>query len=150
MTRFVLLSFCCLLFLGCNGSDVSCSSCSRIDDQTSANESQEVSASGASSDETKLSDEQRAAIKRINSVKKYEPEMLALSTAEVEIQVYNDETDETTLKAWKDKWEKKCTSFKLTGGCGCCVDIYTVTGPKAAIEEFPISEYRRKYYPKYQ
>ena len=98
----------------------------------------------------RLNGEQKRSIERLRNTKTYADEMMVVCTADVEIQVYNETSDEATLAAWKDKWLDTVELFSLTGGCGCCVDIYTITGPKAAIEEFPISEYRRKYYPKYQ
>jgi hypothetical protein len=97
-----------------------------------------------------LAGEQRRAVERLQGTTEYTEEMLQRHTADVEISVYNDNSDEIVLAAWKNKWLDQIEAFSLTGGCGCCVDIYTVTGPKAAIEEFPVSEYRRKYYPQYK
>ncbi len=94
--------------------------------------------------------DQQRSIDRIKRSKVYTEDMMVVITAEVEIPVYGDTSDEITLQVWKDKWENQLEAYSLTGGCGCCVDIYTITGPKAAIEEFSISEYRRKYYPKYR
>lgn len=94
--------------------------------------------------------DQRRAVERLQGTTQYAEEMLVHATADVEITVYNDDSDEITLAAWKNKWLGQVDSFLLTGGCGCCVDIYTVTGPRAAIEEFPVSEYRRQYYPRYK
>lgn len=77
----------------------------------------------------------------------YSPEDLAILTAEVEHMP--GEFDDKVKSEWDQKWESQLIRYDLTGGCGCCNEVYTVTGPRAAIEEFPIHPGRRKYYPRY-
>lgn len=57
---------------------------------------------------------------------------------------------DSRLAVWEDKWLDKMVQYEMTGGCGCCNEIYTVLGPRIAIHEFPVSEGRRQYYPKWE
>ena len=65
----------------------------------------------------------------------YSVEELQVVTAEVEH--FPGEYEDKLKDEWLEKWRSRLQSFELTGGCGCCNEIYTVIGPKAAIAEFP-------------
>ena len=71
----------------------------------------------------------------------YTAEELITVTAEVEH--FPGDYEDKIKQEWLAKWKFQLESYELTGGCGCCNEIYTVTGPKAAIEEFP------QYYPRF-
>ena len=75
--------------------------------------------------------------------------MVVHATAEVE--QLPGECEDHILQEWHDKWVVRLTSYERTGGCGCCNEVYTVTvtGPKAAIQEFPVHRGRLKYFPRY-
>lgn len=77
----------------------------------------------------------------------YTVDDLEIVTAEVE-HLPGDYEDHI-LQEWREKWMGRLTSYERTGGCGCCNEAYTVTGPRAAIKEFPIHRGRREYYPRY-
>ena len=68
---------------------------------------------------------------------------LAIVTAELEHTPgkYRDKIKQE----WLSKWKTQLTSYERTGGCGCCNEIYTVTGPKVAMDEFP--DYYRNHFP---
>jgi hypothetical protein len=42
------------------------------------------------------------------------------------------------LESWLSKWRGRDTiKLSQNEGCGCCVDIYRVTGPDEAMREVP-------------
>ena len=73
-----------------------------------------------------------------------------LATATAEVEHFPGDYEDHILQEWQDKWAGSLISYERTGGCGCCNEVYTVTGPKAAIEEFPVHRGRREYFPRYQ
>ena len=72
-----------------------------------------------------------------------------LKTVTAEVEHWPGEYEDKIKKEWIAKWSDRLDSFERTGGCGCCNEIYTVTGPKAAIEEFPVPKGRRQYFPRF-
>lgn len=72
-----------------------------------------------------------------------------LETVTAEVEHLPGDYEDRILQEWRDKWMGRLASYERTGGCGCCNEIYTVTGPKAAIDEFPVHRGRREYYPRY-
>jgi hypothetical protein len=72
-----------------------------------------------------------------------------LETVTAEVEHLPGEYEDRILQEWHDKWMSRLTSYERTGGCGCCNEVYTVSGPKAAIEEFPVHRGRREYFPRY-
>lgn len=77
----------------------------------------------------------------------YTAQELQAVTAEVEH--WPGDYEDKILEEWLEKWKAQLDSYERTGGCGCCNEVYTVTGPEAAIQEFPIQRGRRQYYPRY-
>lgn len=65
-------------------------------------------------------------------IAKHELEIL---TAEVEH--WPGEYEDRIKQEWIDKWGSDLESYERTGGCGCCKQVYTVTGPRAAMHELP-------------
>jgi hypothetical protein len=41
------------------------------------------------------------------------------------------------LASWLSKWRGRETTISQNEGCGCCVDLYRVTGPDEAMREIP-------------
>jgi hypothetical protein len=41
------------------------------------------------------------------------------------------------LEAWIKKWEEQIPCEIENSGCGCCVDIYDLIVPEAAIQDLP-------------
>jgi hypothetical protein len=41
------------------------------------------------------------------------------------------------LDSWLSKWRGRNTTISENEGCGCCVDMYRVTGPDEAMREVP-------------
>ena len=74
----------------------------------------------------------------------YTPSELITVTAEVEC--FPGKYEDKIKEEWMEKWGNRLTSYERTGGCGCCNEVYTVTGPKVAMEEFP--DYYRNHYPR--
>jgi len=72
-----------------------------------------------------------------------------LKVVTAKIEHYPGEFEDKIKLEWDKKWKSQLKSYKRTGGCGCCNEVYTITGPKAAAEEFPMSRIRRKHYPIY-
>ena len=72
-----------------------------------------------------------------------------LETVTAEVEHLPGDYEDRILQEWRDKWMGRLTSHERTGGCGCCNEVYTVTGPKAAILEFPVHRGRREYFPRY-
>lgn len=77
----------------------------------------------------------------------YSKSDMEIQTAKVELMVGNYEHH--IKREWEEKWSGHLVSYERTGGCGCCNEVYTVTGPRAAIEEFPVDPDRRNRYPRY-
>jgi hypothetical protein len=50
----------------------------------------------------------------------------------------DNEREVMAVSAWLNRWGPK---LKLSDnqGCGCCVDIWDVQGPRAALDELPPS-----------
>jgi hypothetical protein len=42
-----------------------------------------------------------------------------------------------SLKAWMERWRSRLTFTSENLGCGCCIDLYQVEAPDAAIAELP-------------
>jgi len=60
--------------------------------------------------------------------------------AKATITVSRDLDEEVrAVDAWFAKWKGQLTYVSSNLGCGCCVDIYDVEGPTAAIHELPES-----------
>ena len=74
----------------------------------------------------------------------YTADELEIVTAELEH--FPGEYRDKIKQEWLTKWRPQLTSYERTGGCGCCNEVYTVTGPKVAMEEFP--DYYRNHYPR--
>ncbi len=72
-----------------------------------------------------------------------------LQTVTAEVEHFPGNYEDMIKQEWLAKWKSQLASYELTGGCGCCNEVYTVTGPKAAMEEFPVHRGRRQYYPRY-
>ena len=72
-----------------------------------------------------------------------------LATATAEVEHFPGDYEDHILQEWQDKWASRLISYERTGGCGCCNEVYTVTGPRAAIEEFPVHRGRREHFPRY-
>ena len=139
-----------LLLLAASGCDTATDAGPATAEKNDPNGTPEQTAIKLDAEWDRLNSQQQRSIDKLRNNKNYTDEMMIVCTADVEIEVYSETSDEFTLAVWKDKWLQSVDSFSLSGGCGCCVDIYTITGPKAAIEEFPISDSRRQYYPKYR
>ena len=77
----------------------------------------------------------------------YDDSDLVIADADVE---FWPGTEDWRLVDWEDKWLARMEHFEMTGGCGCCNEVYTVRGPRAAIVEFPVSAGRLQYYPKWK
>jgi hypothetical protein len=72
-----------------------------------------------------------------------------LVTVTAEVEHFPGEYEDHIIQEWHAKWHERMISYERTGGCGCCNEVYTITGPKAAIEEFPVHPGRREYFPRY-
>jgi hypothetical protein len=75
----------------------------------------------------------------------YSEHELEIVTAEVEH--WPGEYEDQIKQEWIDKWGSDLASYERTGGCGCCNEVYTVTGPRVAMHEFP--NQRLDYYPRF-
>ena len=42
------------------------------------------------------------------------------------------------LNSWLDRWRGRLLALSENRGCGCCVDIFEVTGPEEAMKELPV------------
>ena len=62
-----------------------------------------------------------------------QPAGLARATVSVTI---DNEREVMAVNAWLNRWGPR---LKLSDnqGCGCCVDIWDVRGPRAAFDELP-------------
>lgn len=74
----------------------------------------------------------------------YTERELEIVTAEVEH--FPGEYEDRIKQEWLDKWQTRLVSYERTGGCGCCNEVYTVTGPRVAMHEFPN---QRDYFPRF-
>jgi hypothetical protein len=45
--------------------------------------------------------------------------------------------EEAAFAAWLENWEAKLTSISEDYGCGCCVHLFDIEGPKEAIDALP-------------
>ena len=72
-----------------------------------------------------------------------------LTTVTAEVEHLPGDYEDRILQEWRGKWMGRLTYHDRTGGCGCCNEVYTITGPKAAIKEFPVHRGRREYFPRY-
>ncbi len=68
-----------------------------------------------------------------------------LEIVTTELEHFPGEYEDKIKQEWLAKWKPQLTSYERTGGCGCCNEVYTVTGPKVAMEDFP--DYYRNHYP---
>ena len=60
--------------------------------------------------------------------------------AKVQIVVAVDEPDEVRVVSdWFARWRVALSSVSDNTGCGCCADIWDVTGPAEALAELPES-----------
>ena len=61
-----------------------------------------------------------------------------MDTARATIVVEVDQPDEAAaIDAWFARWQSRLTHCSDNLGCGCCVDIWEVQGPRQAIDELP-------------
>ncbi len=59
-----------------------------------------------------------------------------LKTREVVVDV-NDEQEVAAFSAWAARWRERAIVSE-DSGCGCCVNIWTVTAPQEAFDELSI------------
>ena len=45
--------------------------------------------------------------------------------------------EEAAFAAWSSLWKEKMIVFSEDYGCGCCVHLYDVEGPKEGIDAIP-------------
>jgi len=45
--------------------------------------------------------------------------------------------EEAAFETWAAQWREKMTFFSDDYGCGCCVHLYDVEGPKEGIDAIP-------------
>jgi hypothetical protein len=58
--------------------------------------------------------------------------------AKAQIGVSVDQPDEVrAVNEWLERWRELLVSVSGNVGCGCCVDIWNVEGPAAALLELP-------------
>ena len=90
------------------------------------------------------------AVDRLVSAKSYDSSELRICTATVEHTVFAcDPAHEIAKAAWEAKWKRKLLRYEVNGGCGCCVEDYLITGPRAAILEYPMHPSLLEYYPRW-
>ena len=90
------------------------------------------------------------AVDRLGNAKSYDSSELRICTATVEHTVFAcDPAHEIAKAAWEAKWKPKLLRYEVSGGCGCCVEDYMITGPRAAILEYPMHPSLLKYYPRW-
>ena len=60
-------------------------------------------------------------------------------TQRASISVASDAPDEqAAFEAWLRRWEAQLTFISDDYGCGCCVHLFDVEGPKEAIGAIPV------------
>lgn len=63
----------------------------------------------------------------------------------LEVELYYDVIHrEPDIKQWKATWGEHVEQFKWAGGCDCCVSVYRIRGPRAAIDAFPMNSISRR------
>ena len=45
--------------------------------------------------------------------------------------------EEVAFETWAEQWREKMTFFSDDYGCGCCVHLFDVEGPKEGIDLIP-------------
>jgi len=45
--------------------------------------------------------------------------------------------EQAAFDAWLDRWESRLTFISDDYGCGCCVHLYDIEGPKEAVDALP-------------
>ncbi|QDV47272.1 hypothetical protein Enr13x_71810 [Stieleria neptunia] len=91
------------------------------------------------------------AVDRLWNAKSYDSSELRICTATVEHTVFAcDPAHEIAKAAWEAKWKPKLLEYEAIGGCGCCVEDYMITGPRAAILEYPMHPSLLEYYPRWR
>jgi hypothetical protein len=45
--------------------------------------------------------------------------------------------EEVAFETWLERWKEKMTFISDDYGCGCCVHLYDVEGPKEGIDALP-------------
>ncbi|MEI7941114.1 MAG: hypothetical protein WCK27_30940 [Verrucomicrobiota bacterium] len=45
--------------------------------------------------------------------------------------------EEAAFDAWLDRWKSELTFISGDYGCGCCVHLYDIEGPKEVVEAIP-------------
>ncbi len=89
------------------------------------------------------------AVDRLAETDSYDTNDLKICTATVEHTVCADPVHEIAKAAWEAKWKSRLVKYEVSGGCGCCVEDYTITGPRAAILEYPMHASLLEYYPRW-
>lgn len=89
----------------------------------------------------------QAAVDRLAETRSYDADDLRTGTATVVHIVTHDPAHEIAKAAWEAKWKSKLAKYEVTGGCGCCTEDYTITGPRAAILEYPLTQPNRNWIP---
>jgi len=52
--------------------------------------------------------------------------------------VSKDNSDEAaTVASWFERWRSQLTFVSENQGCGCCIDMWDIDGPAAAIAQLP-------------